>query len=445
MGQTRALTTLLFAVISGTSTIASAGPTSTPYLVDSSGATTADPSFVPVAPGSATQPPRERGLVGVVLADESPRLRLLSATDTGLFVGGYLETYYSYNLNRPQNGITEFRAFDNRHNTFSIQAAVIDIGFRTSSLEARLALQTGTAASTYFGASESSLPGTALTPASDASRWQAVQQAYLAWSPLAGKYRRETLVVDAGLFLSPIGPENLATHDNNHWSHSPLFFALPFYHTGARVRWSPVESHAVRFAVYNGWNNATDNNPEKSISVDYAFTPSDALTVGATYFGGVERPVGAVEGRAFRHLLDGYAVWSANKRLRFVTELDGGIEPNRLGLSGWFAASLSSRVMVLPWLFVAARGSAFFERRAEKDGVSAAPIAIPSSRVAAATFTLETRPTDGLSVRLEARHDNAASPIYFARGVVGDGSAGSPYITDARYQTTLTMGATAWF
>jgi hypothetical protein len=392
-----------------------------------------------------TRSPASTGLVGVVLADESPRVRLLSATDTGLFVGGYLETYYSYNLNRPQNGITEFRAFDNRHNTFSLQAAVVDLSFRTASLEARLALQTGSAAATYYGASEATRAGTALTPASDAASWKAVQQAYLAWSPLAGKERHDTLVVDAGLFLSPIGPESLATHDNHHWSHSPLFFALPFYHSGARVRWSPAKGHAVRFAVYNGWNNATDNNPEKSVSLDYAYTPTSELTLGATYFGGVERPVGAREGRAFRHLLDGYAVWSATKRLRFVSELNGGAEPNDLGFSGWFAASLSSRVMVRPWLFVAARGSVFLEKRASKDGVEADPIALPSSRVAAGTLTLEARPTDGLSIKLEGRHDNAATPIYFARGVVGTGADASPYVTDARYQTTLTMGATAWF
>ncbi len=58
---------------------------------------------------------------------------------------------------------------------------------------------------------------------------------------------RRGLVVQAGLFLSPIGPEGIAVRDNRNWSRSTLFFALPYYHTGARASLQPwVPSRAAQ-------------------------------------------------------------------------------------------------------------------------------------------------------------------------------------------------------
>jgi hypothetical protein len=41
------------------------------------------------------------------IADESPRVRVRVAEDTLFRVGGYLETFYSWNFNQPSNRITE--------------------------------------------------------------------------------------------------------------------------------------------------------------------------------------------------------------------------------------------------------------------------------------------------------------------------------------------------
>lgn len=374
------------------------------------------------------------------VAEDAPRLRVLTGEATGLYVGGYVETYYSYNAGRPSNGVSEFRAFDNRHNAVMIQALALDVGWRSPDFEAKLVVQAGMAPATYYGASEPSRAGTALTPATNAGLWRTIQQAWLAWAPV-----RDVILVDAGLFLSPIGPEGMATYQNYHWSHSLLFYGLPFYHAGARVRWSPSRSHALRAGVYNGWNNASDNNAEKSFGLDYAFTPFDGLAFGAVYFGGVERPSGAAEGRAWRHLLDANVVWSPAAALSLLGNVDVGAEPNDFGLSGWSAVNLSARVRLLDWLFVAARGTLFAERRARRAGVAAAPIAIPASRIASGTLTLEAIPSRGLSFKLEARYDRASSDVYFAGRVEGDGSAATPFVPNAPDQLTTTLGATAWF
>ena len=372
--------------------------------------------------------------------DATPSVVIPTGEHSALRVGGYVETYYSYNFRRPSNGVTEFRAFDNRHNSISLQAIALDVGWASRSVAAHVVLQAGSAANTYYGASEPTIAGTPLTPGTTPAAVRAIQQATLAWSPLP-----DQLVVDAGLFLSPIGPESLATHQNFHWSHSPLFFALPFYHAGARVQWLPNAAHAIRLGVYNGWNNALDNNAEKTLGLDYTYKPTGRATVGAAYFGGVERPTGAPEGRAWRNLFDVYLLYTPIRRLQTLLNTDVGFEPNTLGLSGWAAGNLSARVELMSWLFTAARGSLFLERRAESARVQAAAIAIPSSRVAAATLTLEAVPAKHVSCKLELRQDAAKTPIYFAGAVAGDGSANAPYLPNARSQTTLTLGATAWF
>ena len=65
---------------------------------------------------------------------------------------GYVEAYYAYNLNRPSNGITNFRGFDNRHNTFSLSNVALGANFEAGPIGGRLILQIGSTPSTYYAA-----------------------------------------------------------------------------------------------------------------------------------------------------------------------------------------------------------------------------------------------------------------------------------------------------
>src|SRR5262245_43411714 len=65
-------------------------------------------------------------------------------------LAGYVEASYAYNFNRPSNGITNFRGFDNRHDTFTLGNVVLDGSFDHKSLVGRLALQVGQTPNTYY-------------------------------------------------------------------------------------------------------------------------------------------------------------------------------------------------------------------------------------------------------------------------------------------------------
>lgn len=346
-------------------------------------------------------------------------------------LGGYVEAFYQWNFNDPSNGVTNFR-FDNRHNSFTISNVALDASWDDGALIGRLTLQVGHTPSTYY-LSEPNVAGASGANASGAELWKYLQQAY-------GGYRFGVgggLTVTAGLFLAPIGPESMAVRDNWNWSRSNLFYGLPFYHTGVRVAYALSEAWTLTVAGYNGWNSVVDNNDEKSVSTQVSYT-TERFALGALYLGGVERAPGAPEGRAWRHLFDVYATWTATQRLAFIANLNGGFEPNRYGISAWLAGALYGRVQLSELFFFTLRADSFFEHVASDRGGRASAIFWPAPWIVSGTGTLEFRPHERASVRLEYRHDQAGADMFFG------GGASTETVSRAS-QDTLTLGVTTWF
>lgn len=366
-----------------------------------------------------------------VAASEEPE-------ESPLRLGAYAEAAYQWNLNQPSNGITHYRGFDNRHDTFTLSNVALDAQWNDDALIGRVTLQVGHTPSTYYLA-EPSLPGAPGTNASGVELWKYVQQAYAGYRFDIGR----GLTVTAGLFLSPIGPESMAIKDNWNWSRSNLFFGLPFYHTGVRAAYSLTDEWELTLAGYNGWNSVVDNNRDKSVSAQLTFNrPEVALSL--LYFGGVERATGAPEGANFRHLLDAHVTRHFGDRLSAQVHANVGFEPTTFGVSHWTAGALSGRVRVLDRLYVAARGDAFFEHVAENARGRASPLFWPIPWVASGTATLDFRPHERASFRAEFRRDQADGDAYFGGSVEGDGVT-SPFVMNRRSQDTVTLGVTTWF
>jgi hypothetical protein len=344
------------------------------------------------------------------------------------------EALYQWNFNDPSNGLTAWRGFDNRHNTFTISNVMLDVAWDYRGVVGRAALQVGHTPSSYYSA-EPGRSGASGVNSTGQELWKFVQQAFAGYRFPVGR----GLLVQAGIFLSPIGPEAIAVRDNWNWSRSTLFFALPYYHTGVRASLPVSERWAVTLAGYNGWNSVVDNNAEKSISLQATYSDPDRLALSFLYFGGVERQPGAPEGRAFRQLLDAHATWVVSSLVSVLGHLSGGLEPNAVGLSAWIAGSLAARVTVRPWLLVAARGDLLHERWG-----AAAPLFFGVPVVGSVTATADVRPHERVSFRLEFRRDMANSPIYFAGRVEGDGVT-TPWVPTRSAQDTLTLGVTTWF
>ncbi len=264
-----------------------------------------------VAEDSRLQASNASDLVGGVTTNEN-----------AFTLSGAAEAHYQWNFNEPSNGITAWRGFDNRHNTFTISNVMLDVQWDYEGVVGRVALQIGSTPSSYYLA-EPGRSGAAGVNGTGSELWKYVQQGFVGYRfPV-----KRGLVVQAGVFLSPIGPEGIAVRDNWHWSRSTLFFALPYYHTGARASLQLTERWAFTLAGYNGWNSVVDNNPEKSVSLQATYAVPNELAVSLLYFGGVEREEGALEGRAWRHLLDAHAIRLAvgARERRARAERSGGL------------------------------------------------------------------------------------------------------------------------
>jgi hypothetical protein len=369
-------------------------------------------------------------------ADAAPSV----ATAAGKFtIGGYVEAAYSYNFNTPSNGLTNYRGFDDRHNSFTLSNVVLDGQWEKDAVSGRVTLQAGHTPNTYYLAEPSS-PGASGAGGADASTWKYIQQAYVAYKAPLGK----GLTFQLGLFLSPIGIESMAVKDDWNWSRSSPFFGLPFYHTGLRATQQLTDKLALTIAAYNGWNSVVDNNPQKSVSAQFAYTDSEKLLFSVLYFGGVERAPGAPEGKPWRHLLDGWVQARIAAPLWLAAHGDTGFENTRFGTSSWGTAALYAQVRAASFLYLAARGDYFREHAATSPQGTAARIFWPGDWVASGTGPVDVRPRDNISIRVEYRHDQGQVDMYFKGRVSGDGSALHPFVPNARGQDTVTLGVTTW-
>lgn len=353
---------------------------------------------------------------------------------------GYAEIYTQVNFNLPSNSITNYRGFDNRHATFMISNVAVDLAARTQDnvFGGRLILQVGSTPDSYYMSEPLGL-GAGGASSLNAHVWKYVQQAFLTFRPRINQ--AQPLSIEAGLFMSPFGPEAMSIKDNWNWSYSNLFVGLPFYHFGGRVNYAPHPRWTLTFGLWNGWNNILDNNVGKSFHIQAMYTVENRITWSLSYFTGIERSNGAAEGQPWRHAFDSYLTLHPSNWLSLQVHTNGGFEPHIFGISAWIAGALYLRIRPVSWLYLAARGDFFYEHVPS----GASSIYWPVAWLSSGTFTIDARPVSFASLRLEYRYDAASGPLFFRGMVMGDGSPARPFIPNATDQQTLTLGLTGWF
>jgi hypothetical protein len=399
------------------------------------------PTPTPVEPAPEAPPPVEPAPAESAPEAPAPEPEPAAAgpeepTGPTITVGGYVEANYQVHFQNPSHRITNLRGFDNRSRTFTLSNVALDVKGEKGPVTARIILQVGHTPSTYYLA-ETASPGTGAVNASGSELWKYVQAANL-----TAKLPDDWLL-EAGLFPSPIGIEVIPIKDNFNWSRSNLFFGLPFYHTGVMLSRPLGGGWTGKLHVYNGWNTVVDNNGYPSVAASAAYAGAKT-TAQLLYFGGIERPSGAPEGKAWRHLFDALAQVAVTDTVTVAGQADAGFEPNDIGTSWWVAAAVYGKLAVSEQVYAAIRADAFYEEVAEDGGVTAGAIFWPTKWLASGTATLAYQPAGGVSVRAEYRHDHADTDVFFGGDVATDPMTGA-FIPDRDMQDTVTVGVTTWF
>lgn len=339
---------------------------------------------------------------------------------------GWVEVQATTNLTAPDSPVNGYRVVDGRTG-FSLANAVLDLPWDRGAVRGRLALQTGLTPSSYYSAEPSWRAEFGVGP-SDATLWRHLLEAW------AGGSVAPDWALDAGLFLSPIGPESVPVRSNDTWSRSNLFYALPYYHTGMRATWDVAPGQGLAFWMTNGWNVVVDGPPGLSPMVQWTSRPRAGLDTSLLLALSQERGLDAPEGRPWRSLLDGHVTWRPDRWWKWIAHANVGSESGSAGWVQWQAAAVTAVTSVHDRLDLAVRLDGFREERLGLGGRVPGAIFWPVPWVRSLTATATWKPHRDWQWRLEARHDEAADALF-----PGYGGQASPV------QDTLTLGMVQGF
>ena len=304
-------------------------------------------------------------------------------------LAGTVDMYYHYNFNEPQTGsFTPLRNFDSQHNQFSFalaELALIKAPTADDRVGFRLDLDYGPVTAWVHSAEPA---GANVGP----DVFQHVQQGYISYLAPVGK----GLTFDIGKFVTQHGAEVIEAKDNWNYSRSLLFsWAIPYYHMGARLGYSPNDKVTLGGYVVNGWNNVTDNNSAKTYGVQALVKPTAPASIVLNYMGGPEQTDNADD---WRHLFDATLTYAVNDKVSVMGNYDYGHDKVSRADVTWQGVALYAKAQVNPNCAFIPR----FEYYDDSDGGFTTGAAQKAKEF---TFTAEVKHSQGLIMRVEYRRD----------------------------------------
>ena len=192
-----------------------------------------------------------------------------------LEIGGHVSASYTYNFNKPDqnignagagadHGTQPLNQFNTDHNTFSFDAAKIELGKPVNDhgdagfqLDILFGDNAGTLRTQSLGLGATTARAETTRDLADNSVF--IDQAYVS-------YNFEGVELNMGKFYTWMGAEVMDSVENANISHSLIFTAgIPLWHTGIRAGGELGEGIDWGVGVVNGFNNVTDYNDNKGI------------------------------------------------------------------------------------------------------------------------------------------------------------------------------------
>lgn len=342
-------------------------------------------------------------------------------------VHGFIDTQYNINSRQPATATSTTinnrgRIFDGHANSFSVNAAEIDI--EKAALEPG---QAGFRTDVMFGEDANVVNGDGDSNTSDVD----LQQAYVEYiAPLSffegNSILPSSINIKAGRFVTLAGLEVIEAPDNWNISRSFMFgLGIPFTHTGVRTNfglWN--DFFDVYLGLNNGWDVALDNNTFKTLENGLGYTLFEKLHMFHTIYWGGET-AGTVNGKRF--LNTNTATYDITDKLSVMGEInfarqnDVGALP-AVEANVWSGYAAYARYQFTPKFALSSRSELFRDDDVAR-GVGALA-ATQSDRTFGQTFTAEYKLTEQLISRAELRFDKANDDkIYGSAGAAaGDSS-----------------------
>ncbi len=222
---------------------------------------------------------------------------------------GYLETYYVYDFNEPENNIRPPFVYSfNRHNEVSLNLGFLKASYNTEKVRANLALMTGT----YAHANMANEPDV-FKNIFEANAGAKISSAKNLW-------------IDAGIFASHIGFESAIGKDS--WNLTRSIFAdnTPYFETGAKISYTTENEKWFLAGLFlNGWQRIerVDGNSLPSFGTQLTYKPNSSMTFNYSTFIGTDKPDSA---RLMRFYNNVYWIYQFHEKIGFTLGVDYGLE-----------------------------------------------------------------------------------------------------------------------
>ncbi len=313
-------------------------------------------------------------------------------------MSGFVDVYYSHNFNDPDSQLNGGANFDFHDSAFSLSLAEIVLQKPASPVGFRVDLNFGDTAD-WVHCVALSCDGTG----SPEEKYRHVQQAYVTWSD-------QNMTLDVGKMVTHLGAEVIESKDNWNYTRGLLFaWAIPYYHSGARLKFALSDQVAFTGFVYNGWNNVRENSEEKTYGASIALTPSPQFPILLNWIG----PEDGLGGED-RHVYEAIATFNVNDNVALMADYNYGRQDGPVGESqSYNGFALYGRWKKDPCAFALR-----YEHTDDDDNLMYATGTSP--KVQEVTATAEHVVGKDLLVRLEYRQDWSDENIFEDDDTVAD-------------------------
>ncbi len=348
-------------------------------------------------------------------------------------LSGVIDTYYGYNYNHPFSNLSALRPFDGYTNGFGLNMAelIVDKAPDATTTDSRFGyhIAAGYGQAAYIVNSSDNT--------TDFSNFY-IKEAYGEYLAPIGK----GLTISIGKFVTPVGNEVIETSGDWNYSRSILFYyAIPYYHFGANVKYVFNPKFSFTGYLVNGWNNTVishESGVGYSSGLTYggslAYTPNAKWSAIENYFAGPvidAYPTNTSTINDWKQLSDTVISYTPNAKWAFALNGDYGFGPQAWScdttcaksgpLEKWWGTAGYAKYTISPKAYFAFR----YEYYEDPQGYTG----LGANHAQEATSTYSYNLTSGLQVRGEYRYDFASSPI-FPKG-------GNDFVKE---QNTATLG-----
>jgi len=299
----------------------------------------------------------------------------------GTEVGGLVDGYYTFNGNKTN---PSFHAFDVSHNAFTLSMAEVWLAKApetASPIGYKVRMSFGQAPGIMSGGND-----------------QYVEEAFGSYLAPVGK----GLQIDFGKFVTTAGAEVIEAKDDWNYTRGLLFqLAIPLWHAGLRLTYSPSDKVTLVGGVVNGWNNITETNTGKTFLGTVIIKPNDKFFLSENYIGGPEQ---AGNNSDWRQISDTVLSYTVNDKVSLLGNYDYGHETIAGAGNTWQGVAFYVKAQANKFVAIVPRVEYFNDKNGWSTGTP--------QNLTSGTLTIELKPADNFMWRIEYRGDFSDTPTF---------------------------------